>query len=54
MLVFGEQCDCPMCQCLRTLWPDTVAVIAEHFGIDDAEAELHVQTYAPTLPRMVQ
>jgi hypothetical protein len=54
MLVFEDPCNCPICQCRRTLWEDTVAAVAEHFDLDDAEATLHVQTYAPTLPRMVQ
>jgi hypothetical protein len=48
------ECCCAICVAMRTLWPDTVAVVAEHFDLDDAEAELHVQTHAPTIPRMVQ
>jgi hypothetical protein len=39
---------------LRSLWYDTVATVAEHYHLDDAEAEQHVRTYAPSIPRMTQ
>jgi hypothetical protein len=54
MLLSDEPCNCPTCVAMRTLWADTVAVVAEYHHLDDAEAKLHVRTYAPTIPRMVQ
>ena len=54
MLELDPECDCPTCTILRSLWPDTVAAVAEHYHLDHAAAELHVQTYAPTIPRRVQ
>lgn len=52
MLVFDEPCNCATCVAMRSLWADTVATVAEHYHLDDAE--LHVHTYAPTIPRMTQ
>jgi hypothetical protein len=54
MLVIEPECACAICVAMRTLWEDTVAAVAEHFDLDDAQATLHVQTYAPTIPRMTQ
>jgi len=54
MLELEPECLCPTCVAMRTLWEDTVAAVAEHYHLDDAEAELHVHTYAPTIPRMTQ
>lgn len=48
------ECLCPTCAAMRSLWADTVAAVAEHYHLDDAAAELHVRTYAPTIPRMTQ
>lgn len=47
-------CLCPTCRILRSLFADTVAVVAEHYHLDDATAVLHVRTYAPTIPRLTQ
>jgi hypothetical protein len=54
MLTLEPECNCAICVAVRTLWADTVAVVAEVHHLDDAEAVLHVRTYAPTIPRMVQ
>lgn len=54
MLELEPECLCPTCQILRSLWADTVAAVAEHYHLDDAEAEQHVRTYAPTIPRLTQ
>jgi hypothetical protein len=54
MRALEPECACAICVAMRTIWPDTVAAVAEHFHLDDAAAEQHVLTYAPTIPRMTQ
>jgi hypothetical protein len=54
MRALEPECCCAICVAMRSLWEDTVAVVAEHFDLDDADAEQHVRTYAPTIPRMTQ
>jgi hypothetical protein len=54
MRALEPECACAICVALRTIWPDTVAAVAEHFDLDAAAAEQHVLTYAPTIPRMTQ
>jgi hypothetical protein len=36
------------------LWASTVASVAEHYGLDDDQAGLHVLTYAPEIPEGMQ
>jgi hypothetical protein len=36
------------------LWASTVACVAEHYRLDAAKAGLHVRTYAPEIPEMMQ
>jgi hypothetical protein len=54
MRALEPECACAICVAMRTIWPDTVAAVAEHFHLDDAAAEQHVRTYAPTIPRLMQ
>lgn len=51
---FDPECLCPTCVILRSLFANAVAVVAERYHLDDAEAKQHVWTYAPTIPRMMQ
>jgi hypothetical protein len=54
MRALEPECACAICVAMRSLWYDTVATVAEHYHLDDAEAEQHVRTYAPSIPRMTQ